>query len=160
MARPAYTNIPDGDVDVDSPLDADLFTALRDNDEALRIQVLHVNVAEVTETSSTYPGSPNASFRLYVPDLADYTSIQRTLTFEAEVKTTSGTMTFKVQDNATATDSTETTSTSSTFESKEVVLNLAAGWVDTIRTIDVYMKTTAGTASLRSVDSVTSRMEY
>lgn len=158
MARPAYTNIPDGDVDVDSPLDTDLFTALRDNDESLRIQVVPVNISEQNTTSATYVTL--VSFRLYLPDLADYTGIQRLLVFEAEVKTSSGTATFKVTDNAAAVDSTETTTTSSTYESKTVTLNFAAGLVDTVRTIDVKAKTTAGTFNLRSVDSITSRLEY
>lgn len=154
----AYTDIPDTDVDIDSPLDEDLFEDLRDNDEAIRQNLFGVEIAEQSTASATYVTL--TSFDVYLPSLPDYTGIQRSLVFEAEVRTTAGTATYKVTDNAAAVDSTEATTTSAAYESKEVTLNFAAGLAGTIRTIDVKGKTTAGTCYLKVAARCTSRINY
>lgn len=154
----AYTDIPDTDVDVDSPLDEDLLEDLRDNDNFLRETVFGAEIAEASTASATYVTL--ASFDVYLQDLPDYTGIQRSLTVRLEVKTTSGTATYKVTDNDAAVDSTEDTTTSAGYEAIEVTLNFAAGLAGTTRTIDIKGKTSAGTASAKIEDACTNRINY
>ena len=156
----AYTDVPDSDIDVDSPLDTDLFTALRDNDNETRQILFGYNRAEVTTTTSGY--TTLATFSLYLEDLPDYTGIQRKLVMPIELKQSGGgTVTFRLQDNAAAVESNEVTETSATYVwSADLTLNFAAGLEGTTRTINLQAKVTSGDAFARSQNRAAVRVHY
>lgn len=161
MAHPGWTDIPDTDIDVDSPGDTDLFTGLRDNTRAARRQTIGFYVSTVNTTSATY--ALLDTVYLKVPDVDDFTSIQRILTFEAEVAVSGGgTATWKLTqtDHGGPVDSTEATTTSASFESKTVTLNIPAAAQGDIVTLEIYGKTTAGTFQLKVVDGPTSDLQF
>lgn len=155
----AWVDIPATDTDIDSPEDEDLFESLAGNDVALRVAPVGWGVAEVTASSTGYVTLATVYVR--IPDVAS-SAIQRKLVFRFECKVASGgTGTFKVTDNAAAVDSTEATTTSTSYEDKEVTLNFAEGLAGTTRQIDIKGKyTTTSPANLQIVDSFTSELQF
>lgn len=150
MARPAYTVIPNTDVDQDSPgKEGDVFQELRDNQNAQRILLIYINFAEQSTPSATYVKLGDVV--VYpIPDLADYTSIQRKILGYIDVKTTAGTATFQFRDAGSASTGTEVTTTSSSYEPKEPTIDQDAGWKGTTRTLEIWGKTTSGTCSMQA----------
>lgn len=161
MARPAFTDIADTDIDQDSPITETLLEDIRDNAEALRITPIYVGFSEATSTTAT-PGAKIHEFPLHIPNLADYTSIQRQVTVWMQVKYATGTSaSFYLKDNATSNTGTAVTTTSTSYEVKEPSLNIDAGWINTTRVIEIWAYPTGGgTAYAQADDSYGSRMEY
>lgn len=157
----AWVDLPITDTDLDSPVKTGLLLKMRDNDRALRITVIAQEMAEQSDTVSVYTAAA-FSFFLFIPDLPDYIGYQRKFTFNCEMKVSGGgTGTLKVRDNASATDSTEATTTNGTYEEKEVVLNVDSAWKGTTRTIEVWMKKSGGgSVESQVVNRACHRLEY
>lgn len=157
MAHPAFIDIPDTDIDVDSPLTTTIFQNFRQCDRAVRVIAFGFDVAEVTFTSATYVTVATVYF--YLPDLADFDTIQRRILANFEVKTSAGgTLTLKT--TADGVDSDEVTTTSTSYTSKTCTQNLASGLKGTIVQLDIKGKISAGTGYLRSIDRLTTLLEY
>lgn len=155
----AWVDIPTTDVDVDSPLDEDIFQKLADNDEAIRVAPVGFELPETQATSATYVTLATRYVR--IPNVLS-TAIQRKLVFRCQLKATAGgTMTLKITDNAAAVDSTEASSTSTSYEDKDVTLNFAESLKGTTRQIDIKGKyTTNSPGFIEIVDSVTSELSF
>lgn len=136
-----WTDIPSTDVDTDSPLDADLFTELRDNANAVRQSLFGVSIAETSTASTSYVTLH--SFRLVIPDLADYTTIQRQVTgdIQAKVANAAATGSYHLRDNSSGNTGSDVTTSSITYAYLQPSLNIDAAWKGTTRTIDVRVKT-------------------
>ena len=163
MARPTYTNVTDGQVAVNAPLDTTLLTALRDNDEANRHAVLQFAVSEASQAvgdTTTY--YTLAIRRVFIPDLADYTGVARKIWVEIEGRrTTSGTATFRVRDTTNGVNSTEVTTGSATYGYMTPELAVAASSTNSVISLSFQGKLSAtNKLYLRIVDSMTSRMDY
>jgi hypothetical protein len=91
----AYTALADSKVDLDSPIDTDLMTALRGNQRALRLMVFPVNFAEATTTSTGYVTL--ATFALAIPSFPDESGVTRQVRLELDA-----TRTVNVQAKASA----------------------------------------------------------
>lgn len=144
MARPTFNPIPDSDLNLDSPgKTQDVFEYLRDNAGAVRIAILGIYLAEETDTSASYQEHAG-TIVVHVPDVADYTGIQRLISVTIEVKVSAGTGTFQLKDDASSNVSSEVTSTSTSYEDKTLTLDLDAGWKGTDRTIIVQYKVSGG----------------
>ena len=144
MARPTWNNIPDADLDLDSPgKTQDVFEYLRDNAGAVRIAILGIYMGEETDNSASYVEHTD-TITLHIPDVADYTGIQRKVSVTVEVKVSAGTGTFQLKDDATSTTGGEVTSTSTGYEDKTLTLDLDASWKGTDRTIIVQYKVSGG----------------
>ena len=154
--HPAFIDEADTDLDIDSPLTTGLFTNKRQNDRALRRALVGFHIAETTFTSTSYVTL--ATLYLWIPDLADFSGIQRRLLFEFEAKVTSGTATYKI---AAAVDSDEPTQTSTSYGSKTCTLNIASAFKGTVHTLAIQAKQTGGgTGYIKLVDRLTSLLEY
>ncbi len=155
----AWVDIPSTDSDIDSPEDEDIFQSLANNDVALRIAPVGFALAETQATSTGYVTL--ATVYVELPDVAS-SAIQRKLVFRCELKATAGgTMTLKITDNAAAVDSTEASSTSTSYEDKEVTLNFAEGLKGTKRQIDIKGKyTTNSPGFVQIVNAITSELHF
>ncbi len=165
MARPTYVNLPDTDVDIDSPQDTDLFDTLRDNIEASRICVLFIDEAEATTSVTSAGGAVLFSMLVFIPDLADYTGIDRTIyaDFEGKLTGSAGTplATFWLRDNETATDGSTVTESGTSYVVKALSLSVDS-WKGTFRTIDLVAKINDGanSAEAKAENSNAWRLEY
>lgn len=157
-----WTDIASTDVDTDSPLDTDLFTALRDNANAVRQSVFAVSIAETSTASTSYVTLH--SFRLAIPNLADYTTIQRLVTGDLQMKIANAAAIASVhlRDNATSTTGSDVTTSSTTYIYAAPTLDIDASWKGTTRTIDVRVKTNGSSyaASIKYDQGVGWRLDY
>lgn len=166
MARPAYTVVTDSMIDINSPLDENLFQYLRDGIEASRICNLWMDEAEATTNVTAAGGAVLFSMELFIPDVADYTGIQRKICGDIQCKLTgsAGTplATFWLRDNATATDGGTVTTNSTSYVDLNPTLDLLAAWKGTKRTIDVVGKINdaANSAEAKSEDNNAWYLEY
>lgn len=162
MARPTYVDIPDTNVDLDSPAKASaVFTRLRNNINAARILTLPTQVTEQTTASGTYVTLATVVF--FIPNVANYATIVRRIIADLSVKTTSGTATFRLRETVSLDLSTEVTTVSTTYEEKQPDMTIDAAWLSglgSIRSFSIQGKTTAGTASMKSDERVSWYMEY
>ena len=136
-----WTDIVSTDVDTDSPLDEDLFQALRDNANAVRQTIFGISVSETSTTSTSFVTLH--SFRINVPGLDDYTTIQRQINGEAQAKIAkaAATGTLRLEDDSTGTTGSETTFNATTYGYESLTLDVAAAWKGTTRTINIQAKT-------------------
>lgn len=161
MARPAYVDIATTATDTDSPADTDLWDALRDNTDAARIHLFWVHFAEQTTTSST--PTLKYTFKLYIPDLRDFSGVDRRITSDIEIKTdASGTAEVYLEDNVSGTAGATVLVNNTGYVDRTPNLAIDDVWVGTVRTIDVYLAAQDNTnaAYMRSLNSAAWRLEY
>lgn len=164
MARPTWTNIVDGDVDLDSELDEDLFEALRDNAAAARISVLGIDVDEDTTTtdSPSWDQVLAGDFDLEIPDLNDYVGIARKVTVTVEAKVTSGTTgNLRIYNVTNATGGSAVGVTETSYTDKEVEINVDS-WKGTKPLFRLEFQRTGGSGSVycQAPKAMTVRLEY
>lgn len=164
MARPSWTNVASTDVDVDSPGDSTLFSALNDNTAAARIHLFHVDIAEDTSTAAAFESVANSTFYVYIPDLGDYSGIARKITLTAQTKVTSGdTGSFRIYNVTNSTAGDTLTSTATTYEDKDLTLDIDSGWKGTTINCRLEFYRSAGSSGpvyLQAPLSSTGRVEY
>ena len=164
MARPTYVDIPDTAVDLDSPAKAVVvFKRLRNNINAARIQIIKTDVAEQTETGSSFV--TKATIRVFLPNVADYTGIARRIVAELDVKVDSGanTGTYRLRESVSLDVSNEVTTTSTTYEQKSPILTVDPAWLSgdgVVRVVEIQAKVSAGTASVRADARASWYQEY
>lgn len=154
-----WTDIPATDVDIDSPVDEDLMLSLKQNDEANRLSLFGVYFVETTFTNTSY--NTLSSHDVYIPNLTDYTGIQRTVYFEFEGQAgASETALFRV--TGVGTTSNVVTVTSTTYVSVECTISVGSTWAGSRQTFTIQKQTNPGSnnSSARSENSVTCRVEY
>jgi hypothetical protein len=164
MARPSWNNIADSDIDLDSPgKTTDVFQYLRDNAAAARITIFGVYLPEDSTALITWDEHAY-TFLVWLPDVGDYPTIQRRVYIPVQVKVSgSGTAHIRLEDDATATTGGEQTSTSPTYETKTLQLDLDASWKGTLRTINLDFKVSGGsspTCYVQSEERIDARLEY
>lgn len=116
-------------------------------DLVLAAQPFTFYTVEVTTTNAAF--TTVKSINVYVPTWAEILGLS--LRADWLVRTTAGTATYRIQDNASGNNSSEDTTTNATYERLGVVaLTIASGWGGTYRTINVQAKTTAGTCYTKS----------
>ena len=136
MARPTYLSVLTTDTDVNSPQDEDLMDALRANSAAVRIQLLFNDVAEYSHAGGWTAGP--TSLWIEIPDIADYTGIQRLLSITLDARVSLGTGQYRLHDVASATDGTTSNNIIATAYGTDVAictLDIDASWVGTVREI-------------------------
>ena len=164
MARPTYIDIPDTDVDLDSPGKEDLvFKRLRDNINAMRIQIIKTDVAEQTETGSSFV--TKATIRIFLPNVANYAGIARRIVAEIDVKVNNGanTGTYRLRDSASGDVSNEVTTTATSYEQKSPILTVDPAWLSgdgVVRLIQIQAKVSAGTAYVKADERASWFQEY
>lgn len=120
---------------------------LTTRDLVLAQQPFMFYMSELTTTNAAFTSL--RSINLYVPTWAELLAL--TLRADWFVKTTAGTATYRIQDNASGNNSSEDTTTNAAYERLGVVsLAIAAGWGGTYRTINIQAKTSAGTCYAKS----------
>ena len=150
MARPAHSNLPDTDLEQDDPgKTTTVFFKLRDNALAGRISPIGILLAEYDTVTGAFGantyGEHITEMPLRIPNVADYTGIQRLYRINLSVKTVSGaTGTYRLKDQATTNTGSEDTSVSATYETISLTLNIDAGWIGTDRIILVEFKSSSG----------------
>jgi len=157
MAHPAFVDIDDNDIDVDSPLTTDVFQDFRQCDRAVRVALLGFDVSTQTFTSSSY--TLLATVYVYIPDLADFDGIQRRLLLECEVKSSGG-ATATIKTIADSVSSDEPTTTSTSFVSQTITQNFDVALAGTVVAVAIYGKIVSGTGSFKIVDRLTALLEY
>lgn len=161
MARPAWTNIPDTDTDVDSPLDTDLFTGLKDNADAARIGVFGYDFTEATTTNTTWTPAATGFAKVYVPSLADYSGISRNFTCAFECKVSGGTGQYRLKDSATGSTSSAVSVTATSYTPTDVTLTIPDAWKGTLRTLDLeFQKVSTGTVYVQAPFTNGGRVEF
>lgn len=167
----AWTDIPNSDLDVNSPGKANaVFKAIRDNGHETRQLIVpsifpEPNDADGEVSTSLTSYTTVYSFALDIPDLADFTGIQRRLVWDCEVKVVAPTPgAIRLQDVAAGVNSNEITNivnTSWAVLASKLTLNFAAGLLGTTRTIAVQLRATSGgTAHARNLNRDTARLYY
>jgi hypothetical protein len=164
MARPAWQNIPDTDVDIDSPgKTTDVFSNLRDDLEAVRLDVFGVNIAEDTHTGDTsWTAVTGGAFRIHVPDVADYTGIQRKIDLTVEGKVTANNGLLRLYDVTNSTAGATLTTTSATYEDLVLTIDIAAGDKGTTQDyrVEFSLSNSGDTVYCKAVNSFTGRLEF
>lgn len=152
----AWTDIPDTDIDTNSPLDTDLFTELRDNIRECARSVVNYEYAEQSTTSATFVTL--VSREIFIPDV-DGPIGQANLIAEVRVSTDTGS--FRLRDNASTNVGATVTTTSATYEDKTLSITIDASWQGTLRTIEVQgHRGTGGTAFTQVVNRIAFEIEY
>jgi len=163
MARPAWVQIPDSDVNLDSPQKTGLMTKLRDDAAAARIALIGLELEEASTTSTTFVEHADPLCLPHIPDVADYTGIQRKLYLPVQAKTAGGaTGTYRLKDQATGTTGPEQTTTSGAYVKLTLELDVPAAQKGTDRIILVEYKSSSGAnaAFVKTVPRVDGRLEY
>ena len=124
MARPDWVNVTSGEVDLDSPGIEDVFTALKDNPAAMRVLSLFEDHADESHSNTTWTNAAQSMY-LDIPDLADYTGIQRKLTVTLEPYVSSNSGEYRLTDVSTGTNGTAVTGVvNSSYDGTEITLEL------------------------------------
>jgi hypothetical protein len=150
----AWTDIPDSDVDPNSPLKTGLFSKLRDNLKILREGPWRFTTAEVVQTpagAATYQNYLTVPH--YVPPYA------KKLVIALQVKTASGTATFQARVAGAAEVSDEPTSTSAAYERKEMTFADLSGHRGAIKDFEIWVKSTVPASTGIKGDGLTTRFE-
>lgn len=161
MARPPYTNIPTTDVDLDSPITEDeVIKAFRDNIDATRIELVATDFTEQTTTSGSWVTL--SSFPLTIPDVEDYSGIQRKLSIWLAMRTDGVELgEVRLRDLATLNVGAAKTTTSGSYEPKQPTLDIDAAWKGTTRTFQIRGQVTGGaTLRVKSEKSNGGFLEY
>lgn len=155
-----YTEITDSDIDVNSPLDTDLFSAFRDNQRALRFSLFGYVFAEATNTSTGY--TTFATGDVFVPDFGTYSGQTNTITVRFQGKISSGDANFRLQDSDSGNTGSEITVSQTTYLNSEVSIGVDASWYGTRRTLLLEGKSSAGgtVAAKNNTGVATSSVEW
>lgn len=161
MARPAWTNIADTTIDQDSlGKETDVFTALRNNARAARIELFGVDIAADSHTGDTnWTDVVGSTFEATVPSLADYTGIQRRVQLVVKAKVTGAiTGEWRLVDVTNATNG----ATKTTASASDVNLDLEVDAVAGTATYKVQFRTPAAgsTVHCSAADHYTGRVEF
>ncbi len=137
MARPTVVDIPDTDVDVDSPGSNDLFTRVRDNINGLRVALISWVFTNANTGATGWTDIATLPSGLWIPSLPDYTGIQRRARLNFVGINTGGTRAeFRLRDVAAGVNGpTVSTTLASPGEDLEATLDFAAGLVLTTRDV-------------------------
>lgn len=164
MARPVYVDIPDTDVDIDSPgQENKVFSRLRNNATAQRFQIIATDLAEASTTSSTFVTL--RAVLIFLPNLADYTGIARRIVSDFRIKVDGGggTGTYRLQELGSSDVSNEVTTTSTTYVNAGPIIAVDPAWLTgdgALRTFNLQAKVTAGTAFLHSIARSSWHQDY
>ena len=110
--------------------------------------------------SSTYSEHPYALTTIWLPDVADYTGIQRLVSATIQGKVTAGVGSFRLKDDDSGDTGTETTTSSTGYTDLTLTLNLDGSYKGSSRTILVEFKTTAGTVYAYTAPRFDAYLEY
>lgn len=146
----AWPSTVRADWDPDKGVRTGRVAQLPTRDLVLAQHALWVPFTEVTTTNAAFTTLFSLSF--YVPLWAD--ELNLSLIADFEIKTTAGTATYRIQDNATTTNSDEKTTTGAAYARSGAITLVLGAWGGTYRTINVQGKTTAGTCYARSTGIV------
>lgn len=139
-----WTNIPDADVDVNSPNDEDLMGGLRDNLRAMRTTVFGYSFTEFSSSSAS-PVDAATIVYLYIPDVTLYTGQTKLITVPVDCKVASGNGDVRVYDTASATGGSYVNITATSYGTiLSPTLTVDASWLDTYRTIKVQIRNNSG----------------
>jgi len=145
MARPSWTDIAAIDVDVNSPVDETVMQSLADNCAALRVQPFYFDSGGAkAETLGTM--QQQWDFYIDVPDLDDYTGLQRKVQMEFVAYVDAGAGEILLRDVNNVTDGSAVTVTSTSTTNRETVsVNLIAATQGTTARIAVRSRVTTAT---------------
>lgn len=160
MSRPTYNPITDATLAIDEFGRAtDVYQYLRDNIAAARVQLIAMDIAEATGTSTSY--ATLFSFPVTVPSAAAETQNTAEMTIWLEAKVTANSADYRLQDQSDATTGSSTNVTGTTYAAIELTLPISDSWRGTTRTILVEAKqNTSGTHYGRAEDSNASWLDY
>lgn len=159
----AWVDIPDADIDVGSFLREDLVTfRLRDNLRELRRSVLAWVFPEATTTSSTYVALAGTDLKIFIPDYADYSGLQRRLTVWIDYKVSGNSADYKIVETVSGNSGTALTGlTSTTYVAINLTIDVQSSWKGTMRTFQIQAKkTSGGTLYAQAVAQVAAVLEY
>ncbi len=163
MALPTWTNIPDTDLDVGSPLkEDDVGQALRDNAIACRRWLQAHDFAEDTTTSGTASDVTGSGVTIYIPDMADYTGIARQVKFAIEAKVTSGEGEYQLYNATDTIEGTWVAVTATTYTWTELTISNAAATKGDNVNYKVRFRRSSGTGTVyaRATNSITLRIDF
>ena len=154
----AWTDIASTDVDIDSAVDTDLMSALRNNTRALRTNLFGVHFAETSVGSASITGIVTA--KVYVPDLPDYTGLQRKLTVEIDAKVDASGNEIQLQLSGFGTTGSAVSVTSTTYGLVELSIDIGSSYAGNTEVGAIQGKAVTGSGKIRSLNLVTWRLEY
>lgn len=147
----AWPSLVAGDMAADKAVRTGRVADLATRDLVLAAHPFAFYFVEVSTASASF--ATVASNVLYVPDWAELLTLS--IRGSWDIRTTAGTATYRITDNASGNASNEVTTTSATYvRSGDIALAVPAGWGGTQRTINVQAKTTSGTCYSRSTDLI------
>lgn len=160
MPTPTWTDIPNSDLDVNSPGKQAIFQELRDNDVVQRQCVVAVLFDEVTATETSY--TTKATVYVPMPDFPDATDWTRQIQLDLWLKTSGGTGYFEAYCVEETLTSTEVTTSSTSYVAKTVAFSGFSGTAPgTTLTIQLKLKATSGqTTSAKNDNLCTARIYY
>lgn len=159
MAWSDWSDVALGEVDGDSDVTQATLDKIRKNNRAERFRLLQFTQAEVTRANASY-GLMVTLKPVLVPDVADYSGLQRLLDLYVEVKVSAGTGTIQIRDDDAGTTGDEPTTVSTTYEVKRPTLNIASALKGTVRTWKIYGKNPGGTLYLRIPNSLAAVLHH
>lgn len=158
MARPSYTAIAAGEIDVDTALRASTMRTLRPNTDHARLAFLTVHDGRAASDRSTATAwtATGTDFRIWIPDLPDYSGggISRVLWGLLHVcrgqGAGAGTAEVRVRDVGSTNLSSAGVSTVDAATSwptppsdmQEVSIAVPASWQNTVRTLEIQSRKT------------------
>lgn len=137
-----WTQIPDSDLDPNSPGKTHVFSELRNNLDALHESAMFLRFDEqvktpaVANTFEQYGVSPTTVMITRVP------SFGKKLVIPLQVKTASGTATFEARITTTGETSDQKTTTSATYERKELTFSDLSARRGAFIQIEIWGKST------------------
>lgn len=153
-----WTDIPSTDVDIDSPIDTDLMSAIRNNHRALRMDVLGVYFAATAITSAGFTAAVTTN--IYVPDLPDYTGLQRKLTASFDAKADSSGDQIQLRLSGYGTHSSVVTVTSLMYTLVTLDIDISSSYTGGAYQVKIEGKAVTGSGWIRSLNLVAWRLEY
>lgn len=154
----SWTDISSSQVDIDSPVDTTLMTALRNNSRALRTALFGVHFAETSVAATSF--TDVVSTKVYVPDLPDYTGLQRKLTVEIDAKVDAAGDEIQLQLSGFGTTGTAVSVTSTTYGLVELSIDIGSSYAGSTEDVAIQGKAVTGSGKIRSLNLVTWRLEY
>ena len=128
--------------------------------DAARIDVYPWYFIEVTTTTNSFPNAMQ-TLNVEVPDLPDFTGIQRRIYITLDAEETNSAGTIRLRDTVSGDTGPEVTVDQAAYDAETVQLDVPASWAGTTRAIIVDGKASASqTLRLKSVNRVGVRVLY
>ncbi len=157
----AWNPIADTDRDTNSPIDEDLVGDIVGNIRELRQDLVAHEYAEASTTSATFVSLTSSDKEMLIPDVDDYTGIQRTYSCIIEGRVSTDTGSFRLRESVSGNTGGTVTTTNASYEDLTLTINVDAAWAGSLRTFEIQAhRGTGGTVFSRVVNRRAGELKY